>query len=224
MSAVFSRFLSLSFHEKIRFTGFFLCNFYHNTIYAILNLYNIIRFKCSGISYGKGFSSAGSITLEIYPGSQVILGDNVSIISDSRRCTAAALAFPSRFKTFTSSSKIIIGDNVGLNGTSITSRSKTITIGKDSMIAPNVIIVDSDFHIPWPPEMRRLYPGNDSDGEIHIGKNCWIGMNSIILKGVTIGDNSIIAAGSVVNHDIPADSLAAGIPAKVVKTYNGELK
>jgi acetyltransferase-like isoleucine patch superfamily enzyme len=171
------------------------------------------------VSYGKNFLSAGSIILDIYPGSQVIFGDNVTIISDSRRCNAAALAHPSKFKTFSPSSKIIIGDRVGLNGTSITSRSKTITIGKDSMIAPNVIIVDSDFHISWPPEMRQQYTGIEVDGEISIGNNCWIGINSIILKGVTIGDNSIIAAGSVVIHNIPADSLAAGTPAKVVKTY-----
>jgi acetyltransferase-like isoleucine patch superfamily enzyme len=220
MIAPFLKFLSLPLNEKIRFFGFFLFNFYHAAIYGLLNLYNITRFKCYGVSYGKRFSSAGTIILDIYPGSQVLLGDNVSIISDSRRCTAAALSHPSRFKTFTPSSKIIIGSNVGLNGTSITSRSKTITIGDDSMIAPNVIIVDSDFHSPWPPEMRREYLDIDSDGEIIIGKKCWIGMNSIILKGVTIGDNSIIAAGSVVIHNIPPDSLAAGIPAKVVKKYD----
>ena len=64
----------------------------------------------------------------------------------------------------------------------------------------------------------------DSDGDIHIGKNCWIGMNTVILQGVTIGYNSIIGAGSVVNSDIPADLLAAGVPAKVVKKYpRGEL-
>lgn len=92
------------------------------------------------------------------------------------------------------------------------------------MIAPNVIIVDSDFHIPWPPETRLHYPGTEADGEINIGKNCWIGMNSIILKGVTIGDNSIIATGSVVIHNISADSLAAGIPAKVVKKYDKKIR
>lgn len=191
----------------------------------MLNFWNVIRFRWSGVSYGKGFSSAGTIILDIYPGSRVSLGDHVTIVSDSRRCTAAALAFPARFRTFTPASAIIIGDNVGLNGTSITSRSRTISIGEDSMVAPNVIIVDSDFHIPWPPEKRHECCDTDSDGEVRIGKNCWIGMNSVILKGVTIGDNSIIGAGSVVNKDIPADSLAAGVPARVVKTYHrGELK
>lgn len=225
MSTVFSRFRSLSSHEKILFTSYFLGNFFHNAKYTIIHLYNIARFHCSGISYGRGFSSAGTIILDIYPGSRVCLGDRVSVISDSRRCTAAALAFPTRFRTFMPSSKILIENNVGLNGTSITSRSKTISIGENSMIAPNVIIVDSDFYVPWPPEKRRDTCDTDSDGDVRIGKNCWIGMNSVILKGVKIGDNSIIGAGSVVTHDVPAASLAAGVPAEVVKTYSrGDIK
>ncbi|MDP3395053.1 MAG: acyltransferase [Methanoregula sp.] len=149
----------------------------------------------------------------------MIIGNRVSIISDSRRATASALAFPARLKTISPTSEIIIGDNVGLNGTSITSRSKKIEIGSGTMIAPNVIIVDSDFHPPWPPENRLHYPGNEYDGEVKIGKNCWIGMNVLNLKGVKIGDNSIIAAGSVVIKDVPSESLAAGVPAKVVKSY-----
>lgn len=87
------------------------------------------------------------------------------------------------------------------------------------MVAPNVIIVDSDFHPPWPPENRLNYPGDEYDKDVRIGKNCWIGMNAIILKGVNIGDNSIIGAGSVVVKDIPPDSLAAGVPAQVIKVY-----
>jgi acetyltransferase-like isoleucine patch superfamily enzyme len=114
----------------------------------------------------------------------------------------------------------VIGDDVGLNGTSITSRSQAITIGAGTMIAPNVIIVDSDFHRPWPPGERRSYPGTELDRGVSIGRDCWIGMNAIILKGVTIGDNTIIGAGSVVVSDIPANALAAGSPARVVKTYD----
>ena len=53
---------------------------------------------------------------------------------------------------------------------------------------------------------------------IVIGKNVWIGANVTILGGVTIGDNSIIAAGAVVNKDIPPDSVAAGVPARVIKS------
>jgi acetyltransferase-like isoleucine patch superfamily enzyme len=100
------------------------------------------------------------------------------------------------------------------------------------MIAPNVIITDSDFHNIWPVQ-KRFYPGDRKfDLEVHIGKYVWIGMNTIILKGVTIGDNavigagcviaknvgsnSIIRAGSVVLKRIPKNSLAEGNPAMVI--------
>lgn len=178
-----------------------------------------MRFKCYGIRYGKKFYSAGKIILDIVPNSQVIIGNNVSIISDSRRCSSSSLGFSSKLRTFSKTSRIIIEDNVGLNGTSITSRSKSIIIGKNTKIAPNVIIVDSDFHNPWPPLMRHSYPGDEVDGDIIIGSNCWIGMNSIILKGVQIGDNSVIAAGCVVTRAIPPNSLAGGVPARVIKIY-----
>lgn len=56
---------------------------------------------------------------------------------------------------------------------------------------------------------------------VKIGKNVWIGSNSTILPGVTIGDNAIIGAGSVVTKDIPADMIAVGNPAKVIRSING---
>ena len=59
--------------------------------------------------------------------------------------------------------------------------------------------------------------GYENDKRVIIGKNVWIGMNSLILKNVTIGDNSIIGAGSVVVKDVPKNTIAAGNPAKVIK-------
>lgn len=53
---------------------------------------------------------------------------------------------------------------------------------------------------------------------IHLRKNVWIGANATILPGVTIGENSIVAAGAVVNHDVPANQMVAGVPAKIIKT------
>jgi acetyltransferase-like isoleucine patch superfamily enzyme len=214
-----SKFFALPMKSKIRYLIYFFISFLQAGKFGIFHLYNIFRLKISDVHIGKNFSTWGIIILDIYPQSNVTIGDDVSIVSDSRRATASALAFKSRLKTFSPSSQIIIGDNVGLNGTSITSRSKVISIGAGTMIAPNVIILDSDFHPPWPPEDRLSYPGNEHDRDVRIGKNCWIGMNTIILKGVTVGDNSVIGAGSVIVRDVPPDSLAAGNPAVVVKTY-----
>ncbi|MGA2121558.1 MAG: acyltransferase [Methanoregula sp.] len=216
----FQNFLRLPLRVKLQFISYYFFNALHLSFYAIVHFYNIARLGLAGVRTGKNFSSHGAMIINIYPGSEVILGQNVSAISDSRRSNASALAFPVKIRTFSPSSKILIGDNVGLNGTSITSRSRPIIIGSGTMIAPNVIIVDSDFHKPWPPKQRLNYPGNELDREVIIGKNSWIGMNTIILKGVTIGDNCIIGAGSVVVHDIPGNSLAAGSPARVIKVYN----
>lgn len=103
-----------------------------------------------------------------------------------------------------------------------------IEIGAYSTMAGNTIITDNNSH-PINPEWRRkmrLTPeGHDmrtwkySDhAPIIIGENVWIGINVRICKGVTIGDNSIIGANSVVTKSIPANCIAAGNPAKVVKT------
>ena len=106
-----------------------------------------------------------------------------------------------------------------MNGTAIVARSKSIQIGNNTIIAPNVTILDSDFHIPWPPERRYNTSENEIDKDVTIHDDVWIGMNTIILKGVTIGKNSIISAGSVVVHDIPENCLAGGVPARVLKRY-----
>lgn len=86
-----------------------------------------------------------------------------------------------------------------------------IEIGEGVAISENVTIRDSDDH----EVVGNTKPITQS---IKIGNHVWIGMNATILKGVTIGDGAIIAAGAVVNKDIPANSLAGGVPAKVIKT------
>jgi len=84
-----------------------------------------------------------------------------------------------------------------------------ISIGDDVSIAENVCIRDSDNH---------LISGNKTEsGPIHIGDRVWIGMNAIILKGVTIGDGAVVAAGAVVTRDVEANTLVAGVPARFVR-------
>lgn len=85
-----------------------------------------------------------------------------------------------------------------------------ISIGENVAISENVTIWDSDAHEIIGKESAKTKP-------IIIGNHVWIGINVAILKGVTIGDGAIIAAGSVVTRDIPANSLAGGVPAKVLK-------
>lgn len=124
--------------------------------------------------------------------------------------------------------KIIIGNHVRFQRNIRLYSVEKIVIGDYTAISTNVCITDNNNH-PVNPEFRRFMrtTPHSSDARswehsVHkavvIGKNCWIGENSRIQKGVTIGDNSIIAACSVVTKDVPANCIAAGNPARIVKT------
>lgn len=131
-----------------------------------------------------------------------------------------------------SGGKISLGNysKIG-HGTSICAV-ESIKIGDYTAIADNVHIMDNNNH-PVNPDYRKFMRINGDDESrlwkhsdhkaIIIGENCWIGRNVSILKGVTIGDNSVIAANSVVTKSIPANCIAAGNPAKVVKTDINEI-
>lgn len=165
----------------------------------------------------EGVECLGRVILISKSKHSISIGRSVIILSDSRRCTASSIYSSCKIQTHSPAAKIVIEDNVGLNGVSIVARSKTIRIGRGSMIAPSCTIVDSDFHAMWPAEGRLTNPGFENDQDVNIGKNVWLGMQVIVLKGVTIGDGAVIGAGSVVTHDIPPNCLAAGVPAKVFK-------
>ncbi len=88
-----------------------------------------------------------------------------------------------------------------------------IYVGDNTMIAPSVIIATAAH--PILPELREQF--YQYNMPVHIGKNCWLGAGVIVLPGVTIGDNTVIGAGSVVTKDIPANVVAVGNPCKVLR-------
>jgi acetyltransferase-like isoleucine patch superfamily enzyme len=176
-----------------------------------------LRCRVHGITCGHNVEVFGRVIIRA-PAGGIAISNNVQLISSSWRATAGALNHPVRLRTFRPGARIIIDEGAGLNGTSITCRSRTIRIGSGTMVGPNCALVDSDFHVPWPPS-RRNDGTTESDSDVLIGRNVWIGANCLILKGVTIGDNSVIGAGSVVVRSVPANTLAAGNPAKVLKHY-----
>ncbi|PCJ71311.1 MAG: acetyltransferase [Rhodobiaceae bacterium] len=108
--------------------------------------------------------------------------------------------------------EIRIGDYVLISPGNQIIASEKITIGTDTMIASGCYISDSDWHDTYDRTAER-----DKHAPIVLEENVWIGAHVIIGKGVTIGENSIIGAGSVVVSDIPANVIAAGNPARVVK-------
>ena len=107
---------------------------------------------------------------------------------------------------------ISVGDNVFINSGCKFQDQGGISIGDMSLIGHNVVLATLDHGLDS--ERRSyLYPA-----PIRIGKNVWIGSNVTVTRGVTIGDNSVIAAGAVVTGDIPANVVAGGVPARVIKT------
>ncbi len=100
-----------------------------------------------------------------------------------------------------------------------------VVIGDDCNFGPNTTIV-TPIHPMLPNERREMLT---ADGEkkhlcyakpVHIGNDCWLGASVTVCPGVTIGDNCVIGAGSVVTRDIPAGSFAAGVPCKVIREIN----
>lgn len=91
-----------------------------------------------------------------------------------------------------------------------------IYVGDNTMLAPNVVLATAGH--PILPELREK--GFQYNAPVHIGKNCWLGAGVIVLPGVTIGDNSVIGAGSIVTKDIPANVVAVGNPCKVLREIN----
>lgn len=105
-------------------------------------------------------------------------------------------------------STLILGRNSFINSDCKIRCHKEIVIGDDCAISHDFTIMDSDAH-----ELN----GNRNTSPIRIGNHVWIGTRVTILKGVSVGNGAVIAAGSVVTKDVPAGSLVAGIPAKVIK-------
>ena len=95
-----------------------------------------------------------------------------------------------------------------------------VNIGDNCLFAPNVSIYTAGHPI-HPDARNSLY---EYGIEVNIGNNCWIGGNVVIMPGVTIGDNCVIGAGSVVTKDVPAWSIAAGNPARVIRKITEEDK
>lgn len=113
-------------------------------------------------------------------------------------------------------SRIEIHDGVWINNNSVLiSEGEGIIVGKNTLIGTHVEIYDSDFHGLAPDS--RMKAGAARTAHVHIGENVFIGSNSKILKGVTIGNNAVIGHGFIVTHSIPENVIAVGVPAKVIK-------
>lgn len=173
-----------------------------------------IFMKLNKVKFGKKLNLYGIPVIFRKKGSQLTIGENCSIKS-SFLSNLIGINHRTIIVTRTEEAKINIGDNVGISGATIYAR-KGITIGNNTLIGGNVKILDNDFH-PLQVQARN----NDDKSmikskEIIIGENCFIGCNSILLKGTKVGNGSVVGAGSVLSGIYPDHSIIAGNPARII--------
>ena len=126
--------------------------------------------------------------------------------------------------------RIEIGESVYIGDDCLVSCALSVLIGHHALLAHGVHIFDNDTHpLDWQQraeDVRAILRGKPqqkppvSSAPVVIGEHAWIGFNSVILKGVTVGARSVVAAASVVTKDVPPDTLVAGNPARVIRTMN----
>lgn len=169
--------------------------------------------KIHGVAIGEKCTFYGLPVFSRYPGSTIIIGNRVVLCSDPRY-TALGVNHPVILRTLRKGAQIIIDDECGLSGTTVCA-AVSVTIGKQGLIGANVSIFDTDFHA-IASENRRFCndPAKIASQPVKIGNNVFIGVNSLICKGVAIGENSVIGAGSVVVKNVEASRIYAGNPAK----------
>lgn len=208
-----------NFFKIFRFQRFLIRKFYFQ--------WNKILFKINGIKFGKNIKVHNRIFLRKHPSSKIEIGDNFKLTSGGY---VNPLCRDFKAAIYVTENAILkIGNKVGMSSPVIWVKER-IEIGNNVLIGGNCILMDNDAHpldykkrnitikISSKPKGRQLSDYQLCNSKpIVIQNDVFIGANSIIMKGVTIGERSIIGAGSVVTKSIPPDCIAAGNPAKIIK-------
>lgn len=183
--------------------------------------------KLTKVEYGKNLLLKGVPVIFNKSGAKLIIGKNVTIKS-SFLSNLVGLYSRTIIVTRTPGAEIAIGNGVGISGATIYARKK-IFIGDNTAIGGNCKILDNDFHpIDMEDRVKLLQNPNGGNSElvpareIHIGNNCFIGCNSIILKGTILGDGCVVGAGAVVSGKFEDNCVIAGNPAKVIRKLEVE--
>jgi acetyltransferase-like isoleucine patch superfamily enzyme len=160
------------------------------------------------LSVGKNFILDDNISLNALSEQGIIIGDHVSIARDSIIFCTGIIS--------QKGTGITIGHRTGINARAYLGGQGGITIGNDVIMGPNVQIFSENHNfdklgIPIKDQGATRQP-------VNIGNGCWIGAGTTILAGVEIGDGCVIAAGSVVTKSVPANTVVAGVPARVIKS------
>jgi len=186
-------------------------------------LITCFKFFLNDVKFHRDFISYGVPILDINPQSDFTIGNRFRF--NSGKYHAMGGRQQQCYFVTTKGAQIIIGNNVGMTSTAIICHER-ITIGDNVKIGINTVIYDTDFH-SLDANFRNQYPESIEgvkNKPVIICDGAFIGGHTTILKGVTIGINSIVGAGSVVFQSIPDEQIWAGNPAKYVRdTYNIKL-
>jgi len=159
------------------------------------------------ISVGKSITIGDNVEINALSRHGITIGNNVSILRNTIiECTGVMRSL---------GEGLIIGSNVGIAQNCFIQVRGKVVIGNDVIFGPNVSVF-SENHVFSDPDLPVSRQGETRIG-VSIEDGVWIGTRAVILDGVTVGKNSIVAAGSVVNCDVPAYSVVGGVPAKVLK-------
>lgn len=148
-------------------------------------------------------------SVRMVKGSRIILHDDVTLTSNPRH--NPLLTRPVQLRTLTPEAVIEMQKGSGMSGATIVCCTR-VTIGEHTIIGPDTLIYDSEGH-SYSPEIGWRGRSARTGHPVTIGSKCFIGARCIILSGVSIGDNCVVAAGTVVTADIPAGHKAYGNPA-----------
>jgi acetyltransferase-like isoleucine patch superfamily enzyme len=166
-----------------------------------------------GINIGAGCRFYGLPLFRRLPDSSIRIGSGCEFRS-SQRSNLAGVNRRCSIATVGERARIEIGDDCGFSGTVIGAASE-IVLGKRVMVGANSTITDTDWH-PIDPAARAAGAVGPC-APIRIEDDVWLGMHVTVLKGVTIGARTTVAANSLVMHSLPPGVVAAGIPARVIK-------
>ena len=173
-----------------------------------------VWWRLRGLSLGGGWRCYGLPIIQRHRQSEIRVGRRLAL----RSSPASNPLGPNRpviISTRRAGASITIGDDFGMTGGSLVCEQR-ISIGDRVWVGANAIITDTDFH-PLDPEQRRTQPSAANTAPVTIADDVFVGMNALVLKGVTIGAGSVLAAGCVVARDVPPRSVVAGNPARVVR-------
>jgi len=176
--------------------------------------FNRFHFLLNGIPWGRGWRLYGVPILQKHRRSKMQFGDRLSLRSTVRSNPLGA-NHPVILCTWQAGSLLQVGDDFAMTGGTICA-SERVVIGDRVTVGANSTNVDTDLH-PLSPDHRLAQPQGAGSSAVVIEDDVFIGMNCLILKGVTVGRRSVVGAGSVVTQSVPAGVIVGGNPAKVIR-------